>query len=176
MTRLKKIVISGFIIFNFLAMIRVHMPLNTTLFQNLYKPVDVYLSFFSLFQNWNMFSPEPSRTNAYITAVIHFHDESKETYVFPRSSDMTAFQKYVNGERFRVLSEAIRKDENNYLWKDAARFALRKIGNTQFNKIPVKVELYRHWNHIPDMNKKFLKHQDHVTEYQEHKFFTYEVL
>lgn len=176
MTKAKKIVVSGFIIFNFLAMIRIHLPLNTYFFQSLYRPVDAYLSFFSLYQSWTMFSPEPSRTNAYLTAEVLFDDKSKETFVFPKSSEMSVSQKYVNGERFRVLSESIRNDENSFLWRDAARYALRKMGETHFHKIPIKVELYRHWNIIPDMDKKFIKHKESLTQYQSHKFYTYEVL
>lgn len=176
MTKAKKILITGFIIFNILAMIRVHLPINSSFFQALYRPVDTYLSFFSLYQSWTMFSPEPSRTNAYLTAEVFFDDKSKETFVFPRSSEMSLFQKYVNGERFRVLSEAIRRDENSFLWRDAAKFALRKVGKTQFHKIPIKVELIRHWNTIPEMEKKFQKHKEHISEYQSHKFYTYEVL
>ena len=176
MTKTKKVLVSAFILFNFLTMIRVHLPLDTIFFQTLYRPIDSYLSFFSLYQSWTMFSPNPSRTNAFITAEIYFADKSKETYVFPKASEMNLYEKYVNGERFRVLSEKIRNDENSYLWKDSAKFALRKIRSTSFNKIPLKVELIRHWDIIPDMQENFRAHLSQKTNYQSYKFYTYEVL
>lgn len=176
MTKTKKGLISGFIVFNLLAMIRIHLPLDTKFFQALYRPIDSYLAFFSLYQSWTMFSPNPSRTNAFITAEVHFNDKSKETYVFPRASEMNLFEKYVNGERYRVLSEAIRNDDNSFLWKDSAKFALRKLRTSSYNKIPLKVELIRHWDVIPDMQASFRPHLARKAHYQSYKFYTYEVL
>lgn len=176
MTRKKKVLISAFIVFNFLTMVRVHLPLETNFFRSLYRPVDAYLSFFSLYQNWTMFSPNPSRTNAFVSAKVHFDDKTTETFIFPKASEMSLYQKYVSGERFRVLSESIRKDENHFLWRDSARFALRKLRSTSYNKIPLKVELIRHWDTIPDMRESFRPHKSKPTNYQSYKFYTYEVL
>lgn len=123
-----------------------------------------------------MFSPNPSRTNAYITAEVTFNDKSKDTYSFPKSSEMSVFEKYVSGERFRVIEEAIRNDENKFLWRDSAKFALRKLRENNYNKIPIKVDLVRHWEEIPDMKVEFRKHLTKTKNYQSQKFFTYEVL
>ena len=175
MSRAKKILITSFILFNFLAMIRVHLSFENNFVRDLYKPVDPYLSFFSLYQSWNMFSPNPARSEAYITAEVVFDDGSKDTFVFPRASEMGLIQKYVNGERYRVLTENIRNDANSFMWQDTAKFALRKLKEKNFHKIPMKVDLVRHWYEIPDASKEFKPHLKKTTSYNSYKFFTHEV-
>lgn len=175
MTKKSKILISAFLIFNFLIMIRVHLPTNTSFFKWMYRPIDSYLSFFTIFQTWNMYAPNPSRTNVYLTAEIEFDDETKEIYEFPRVDRMNIFEKYAYGERMRVLIEAIRKDENSFLWKDVAKFALRKMKEKNFYKIPVRVHLYRHWYITPMMKQEFRPHLSKSDKYQSYKFYTYEV-
>jgi hypothetical protein len=176
MSRTKKILISAFIVFNFLTMIRVHMPLQREFVSALYKPIDSYLSFFSLYQTWSMFSPNPARTNVHLTAEVEFDDGSTDTYNFPDASNMSLAEKYTSGERYRVVTEAIRKDANRFLWADASKFALRKLKDSNFNKIPMKVHLYRHWNIIPDMDKQFIPHLTKTKSYSKYKFYTHEVL
>lgn len=176
MSKTKKFFISGFIIFNFFTMIRVHMPFQNEVVASLYKPIDSYLSFFSLYQSWRMFSPNPARTNVHLTAEVEFDDGSTDIYYYPDASQMNLAEKYTSGERFRVVTEAIRKDANSFLWHDTAKFALRKLKDNNFNKIPLKVNLFRHWNIIPDMDKQFIPHLTKAKSYNKHKFFTYEVL
>lgn len=172
-----KILISSFILFNFLIMARVHMPLNEKFFSKVYRPVDAYLSFFSLYQDWMMFAPNPGKTNILLTASVEFDDGSKENYEFPNPQNMDVFQKYSSGEKFRkIISEGIRKDSNSFMWQDTAKFVLRKMKNEHFDKIPMKVELIRHWDDIPLMSKKFRNHRLVSNDYQKNTFYTYEVM
>lgn len=177
MSSFKKIVISGFILFNILAMVRVHLPLEARFFSVIYKPVDAYLSFFSIYQDWMMFAKNPSRINVYISAEAEFDDGTKDTYVFPRPTELGLGDKYTFGERYRkILSEAIRRDDHSYMWPDTAKFALRKMRERNLNKVPLKVHLFRHWNETPDLEKEFVPHLTKSQNYDSFKFFTYEVL
>lgn len=175
MSKVSKILISSFIVFNFLIMMRVHLPLQSPFISSLYRPIDKYLSFFTLFQTWEMYAPNPSRLNAYLTAQVEFDDKSKDLYEFPRVDKMSIFEKYVYGERMRVITEAIRRDENSFLWKDAAKFAMRKVRDRNLSKIPIRIHLFRHWSITPDMKADFRPHLTKTTNYQKYKFFTYEV-
>lgn len=177
MSKTKKILISGFILLNFLAMVRIHLPLDQKIFSTLYRPVNSYLSFFSIYQDWLMFAPNPTRMNIYISAEVEFEDGSKETFVFPRPSEMNIVGKYVKGERYRkIVSEAIRNDTHSWMWPDAARFALRKLREKHFNKIPLKVHLTRHWSETPDVSKEFIPHQTPLKNHKNYRFYTYEVI
>jgi hypothetical protein len=177
MSKTKKLLVSAFILFNFLAMIRVHLPLDARIFNTLYRPVDAYLSFFSIYQDWMMFAKNPSRMNVYISADVEFDDGTKDTYVFPRPTELSLIDKYVYGERYRkIVSEAIRRDDHMFMWEDTAKFAMRKLKDKNFAKIPLKVHLIRHWNETPDIKTKFVPHLYKNQNYASHKFYTYEVL
>lgn len=177
MSRNKKFIVSFFIVFNFLAMLRVHLPLDAKFFSTLYRPVDAYLSFFSIYQDWMMFAKNPSRINVYMSADVEFDDGTKDTYIFPRPTHMRLIDKYISGERFRkILSEAIRRDDHRYMWADTAKFALRKLREKSFHKVPLKVHLIRHWNETPDVNKTFIPHLSKSQKYESFKFYTHEVL
>jgi hypothetical protein len=173
----RKLLVSSFVLLNLMAMMRIHLPMEKQFFQQLYQPVDRYLSFFSIYQDWMMFAPNPAKLSFYLRAEIEFDDGSKEDYVFPRNTRLSTIQRYIQGEKFRkVISEGIRKDQNSFMWRDTAKFALRKLRNTHFDKIPLKVHLYRHWDEIPNIKQEFRPHLSTTADYQSFKFFTYEVI
>lgn len=173
----RKTLISAFIVMNLMAMMRIHFPLDKKFYQFFYKPVDVYLTYFSIYQDWMMFAPDPMKTNFYVTAEVEFEDGTKDTFNFPRGTQMSLYQKYVNGEKWRkIASEGFGLDKNSFMWKDVAKFALRKLRNNNYAKIPVKVYLKRHWNTIPNINKRLIPHSTITTNYQTYTFFTYEVI
>lgn len=177
MKRISKIFISAFLLINFLAKVRVHLPLDRTFFKTLYRPVDAYLSFFSIYQDWLMFAPNPTRMNASLSAEILFEDGSSDIYRFPRSAEMGIVDKYTHGEKYRkIITEAIRNDSHSWMWKDTAKFALRKMKEKSFSKIPLKVHLYRHWAETPPMTKKFIPHGESIPGEKKYKFYTYEVI
>jgi hypothetical protein len=177
MSKMRKSLISCFIILNFLCMVRVFAPLETNFFSALYRPIDSYLSFFSIYQDWMMFAPNPGRMNIRLSAEVEFLDGTKEDYFFPNTEDLSLMDKYIYGEKYRkLISEGIRKDNNHFMWKDTAKFVLRKIKNDNFEKIPAKVHLIRHWDDIPDIAKKFRLHKNREINYESFRFYTYEVI
>jgi hypothetical protein len=176
MTRGKKIFISLFIFFNFLIMARVHIPLDSKFWSTFYRPVDAYLSFFSIYQDWMMFAANPTRMNIYISARVKFEDGIEDEYIFPDSSRMSLGEKYRRGERFRkLISETISREENRFMWPDVAKFSLRKLRKRHFTRIPVRVELFQHWRKTPDLKQEFIPHLTKFKLYSTFKFYTHEV-
>lgn len=177
MSKLRKCLISCFIVLSLLSMLRVHLPLDTKFFSSVYRPIDSYLSFFSIYQDWMMFAPDPGRVNSNIDAQVEFDDGTTETYSFPRAAEMSLLDKYMRGEKFRkIISEGIRKDSHNFLWRDTAKYVLRELKEKNFNKIPLKVHLIRLWDDIPDYDKKFRLHSEVPKNFQQFRFYTYEVI
>lgn len=124
-----------------------------------------------------MFAPNPSRTNYHLSAEVEFTDGTRELWDFPRASDLSIYDKYVFGERYRkFVSEGVRKDENKFMWKDTARFALRKIGENHYDRIPKKVHLFRHWEDVPLLSSGFREHGTRPPTMNRHRFYTHEVL
>lgn len=177
MSLFKKVPITIFILFNFLTMARTHLPLNSSYFKALYRPVDKYLSFFSIYQDWMMFSPNPGRVDSYLSATIQFDDGTKTSYQFPKPSRYAFIDNHTYGEKFRKLvSESIRKDDRSYMWEDTAKFALRQvIKKVDYMKMPKRVSLHRHWDETPDISTQFRPHSALVTDYQKFNFYSYEV-
>lgn len=178
MSRTRKIFISVFILFNLMAMVRVHVPLDYKFFSNMYKPVDRYLSFFSIYQDWLMFAPNPNRTNLEVSATVEYEDGSKEVFWFPRSYELGVIGKYMYGEKYRKFTtEGLSRDSSSFMWQDTSRYVLRKMGETRFDKIPKTVSLYRHWEDIPLLSEGFRTHGvvADVSKMQSFKFYTYEV-
>jgi hypothetical protein len=177
MSHYKKILISFFIFFNLLCMLRIHLPLETKFFSTIYKPVDFYLSFFSIYQDWMMFAKNPSRSNSFLTADVEFIDGTFQTFHFPKSSDLTHFEKYKYGERFRkIISESVIMPNKKFLLKDVARFALRKLKTSHSNKIPKKVYLKKHFFLTPLMSDEFIPHQSTKYDYHVTTIYTHEVI
>ncbi len=177
MTNMRKMLISTFICFNVLTMLRIHLPLDTKLFGTIYRPVDAYLSFFSIYQDWMMFAKNPARINTFLSADVEFMDGTIDTYVFPKPTELTLFEKYVFGERFRkIISESIRRDDKRFMWPDTAKFALRKLRDKNYSKIPLRVRLNRHWYETPPMDQKFLSHGYRHEKYEKNTFYTHEVI
>ncbi len=124
-----------------------------------------------------MFAPNPSRTNYELSAEIEFTDGTRDIWFFPRTSELSIIGKYLYGERYRkFISEGVRKDENKFMWKDTARFALRKVGEGHYDKIPKKVHLYRHWEDIPLLSEGMRKHGTRSDKLSKFHFFTHEVM
>ena len=142
-----------------------------------YKPIDSYLSFFSIYQDWMMFAPDPGRVNSSIDAQVEFDDGTTEMYSFPISAEMSLVGKYMRGEKIRkIISEGIRKDSHSFLWRDTAKYVLRELKEKNFNKIPLKVHLIRLWDYIPDYDKEFRLHSEAPKKFQQFRFYTYEVI
>jgi hypothetical protein len=153
------------------------MPLDYSFFKAVYRPVDSYLSFFSLYQDWMMFAPNPGKTNVNLRAEIEFLDGSKATYHFPDSATMSFSEKYQNGEKFRkIISESICRQTHSFLWKDSARFALGEIRLQHQQKIPFKVDLIRAWEEIPSFSKNFRTHHQSSIKLNQEKIYSYEVI
>lgn len=173
----KKCLISAFIVLNILGMARMHLPMESKYISTLYAPIDNYLSFFSISQDWMMFAPDPSKEDHFITAKIEFEDGPSTAYEFEYRPEPNILHTYLRGERFRkITTEAIRKNENEFMWRDMAKFALRKVRDRNFSKLPAKVYLFRHWATTPDMQSSFVPHNYLKTNYSSHHFYTYEVM
>jgi hypothetical protein len=124
-----------------------------------------------------MFAPNPNRTNLEVSAMVEFEDGTQDVYHFPRSYEMNVLGKYVNGEKFRKFTtEGVSRDSNSFMWKDTAIYAVRKLGETHFDKIPIRVHLYRHWEDIPLLSQGFRTHGTRPGPMQSFKFYTHEVI
>ncbi len=124
-----------------------------------------------------MFAPNPSRMNVVVSADVEFDDGTVDTFVFNPLEERSMSQKYVNGEKLRkIVSEGIRNDSHAWMWKDAAKFAVRKLKDKHFDKIPLRVHLIRHWNETPELSAEFIPQEAPPRAKDSYRFYTYEVI
>lgn len=176
MTVLRKIIISFFIMFNLLVILKERLPLSNKFMIGLYRPIDFYLSYFSNYQNWKMPTTDPTRLNLFITAEVEFIDGTKDFYHFPRSRELGLIDELSYGERYdHLMTNILYREDYDFLWKDTAKFVLRKLRTKNFHKLPMKVHLVKNWNLTPRLENKFISYGTERT-YESFKFYTYEVL
>jgi hypothetical protein len=150
MNRTKKIFISCFITLVVLAMVQVLLPVRPIQLKTFGTQVDSYLRVFSLSQISSNFVSEVRGKN-YLIAEVEFDDGSVDIFTYPQSNQMNS------------IAMNIEKQDKSFLWVDTAKFALRKLKDNNFQKIPMKVHLVKY---------RTVNNQDQEKD----KFFTYEVL
>ncbi len=144
---LLRFLISAFILWQLLMITFWLMPPSATQ-QLLYKPLHSYLWMVGCDQNWNMFSPNPSDLDVYMSAQITYQNGTQKTWVFPRMHSLGILAKYQQ-ERFRKFIENAHLDVHSAVWPYVAKFAARANNNQPTTNPVVHVELIRTWQVIP---------------------------
>jgi len=177
MNKLKRYGINLFILINLMMMARAQFDDKAPLINFIYKPITFVQNYLSLWRGWNMFAPNPLRTNQYIDAKIVYKDGTHKIWNFPRPSSQDLFNRYMWGERFRkYTSDALRLDSKQFLWKDGAKFVLKKVLQENNSKKPIEIILRRRWLQIPNWNKSFIPHRSEPKqEYNTFEYYHYKV-
>lgn len=113
--------------------------------QRLVDLVQPYLAFTGLWQYWDMFAPSPLRLVGDVVAVVRFADGREKVWPLP-GPEQVGFGK-LRLERWRKWRSAIRVDDNQPVWADAARFVARRHADPE--NPPVEVDLVRRWTELP---------------------------
>lgn len=139
--------ISAFIILNVVAIVVWSQPYS-------YRPRflvrDItagYMYFFGVWQEWNMFAPEPRSVWIRMDATVTLRDGTTRTWTFPQMDRMTLWER-LRKERYRKWAhDGVRLDASSYLWEPTARYIARQFSDP--GNPPVAVQLHRHWADIP---------------------------
>jgi len=121
-----------------------------------------------------MFAPNPSKTDVKLYAKIDFIDGTKDTFIF---GDEAAYfwNKKLYAEKLRKITEAITQDSNHFMHKDAVKFALRKVKEKNFTKIPKRVTLIKYFSETPSLDEKFINYNEYKTSFQNKIIYIHEV-
>jgi hypothetical protein len=142
----KRAAISAFLLFHICAISVWCLPFRlpaSTAFKGLIRP---YMLWSGLFQNWNMFAPDPLMLNGFVEAEIVFRDGKTGRWSFPRTEQLGLADRYFKERYRKFANEYLRMDANSGLWPDAAVYIARR--NYQPSNPPVIVLLYRYWSLI----------------------------
>jgi len=113
-------------------------------------------------QYWDMFAPNPTRTDQWCDAVVTYRDGATKRYEYPRMFDLSIGQKFIK-ERYRKFYERAGNAQFLYLWPTfGLRVAL--INDNKANP-PVEVKLFRHWRLTAEPGKQQVEAYDGALYY-----------
>jgi hypothetical protein len=131
-----------FIIFHVLAITACNLPASQLKmsFAGLFQ---TYLSLTGCGQEWTMFSPSPQTTDTYLTARVHYLDNSTREYQFPRMSTLSVVSKY-RQERWHQFIVNTQDNQQQTFWPFLARYVACKYNYAPHTNPVEYVDLYRH--------------------------------
>jgi hypothetical protein len=142
-----RLALTTFIIFHLAAITAWSLQSDSPLIQNFNKLIRPYMLWTGLFQNWDMFAPDPSKLNCNVGAVVEYRDGTRSLWSFPKMESMGLVDKYFRERWRKYANDNLRLDTNAALWPDAARYVARQ--NNRPGNPPVAVSLLRYWSEVP---------------------------
>jgi hypothetical protein len=167
---LKRAGIQVFILFHVIAFACCCLPIQSLLVTNVKERTTPYLAAFGLFQNWDMFAPDPLRLNIRVEAMITFLNGETRIWKFPQMHELGYVDRYFRERYRKYATEYLRVDAYAGLRPDAARYVARL--HNQPSNPPVTVEFFRSWSEMKPMRPDGLYQEDAWTKVS---FFTYKV-
>jgi hypothetical protein len=162
------VAINGFLIFHILAICCWCMPFGSPFIAACRGALRPYFLWSGLFQSWDMFSPLPKATNAYMEALVLYKDGSTTMWSFPRMEQLSLTDRY-SKERYRKFVETVLVESSSPLWPDVARYVAR-MPEIRENG-PQKIMLVVKWSDV-------VAHEDGTftrAPWDEHVFYSYDV-
>jgi len=147
LSRGARIAITVFVAFHLFAVITWAVPLDTPLIVQCREAIKGYMLWTGLFQKWDMFAPDPSKLNNYVTATVLYGDGRTTVWTFPRMETLGYVDKYFKERYRKYASDNLRLDTRAPLWPDAARYVARAAATP--SDAPVEIDLVRHWSEVP---------------------------
>jgi hypothetical protein len=145
----KRRVVTVFVVIHLVGILTWVAPPDSPIRHGLYNPALIYVIPAGVWQSWDMFCPDPSNLNMYVTINVYHSDGSMWEYTMPRMDRLGIAERYEQ-ERFRKYVENIHLDDKSLFWPDLARWVARQ--DVKLNhKTPVRMQFYRFWWFVPPM-------------------------
>lgn len=145
--RVPRAVISAFVLF-YVGCLWVWLQPNSVWRDNVLTPVKPLIMFLGLWQNYQVFSPDPRLVNVFLDAEVTYADGTTSIWKYPRMEQFGPVEKMVK-ERYRKLGlDYLNWDVNKKLWPEFALYVARQ-DRLAHGGTPVKVKLRRHFARIP---------------------------
>ena len=166
-----RVAITAFIAFNLFAIVSWCVPLDSPLIARCRDLSLPYLRWTGLFQKWDMFAPDPSKLNNFLSAVILYRDGTSSVWSFPRMENLGPFEKYLKERYRKYANDNLRLDGYAAAWPDAARYIAR-INNNRPSNPPMLVALIRVWSIVPPPSPNG---EQPTADWNQYMFFRYTV-
>jgi len=145
---LRRTIISVYVVCHLTALTIWLLPPVSGLKHGLQDLVRPYMTFTGLDQNWQMFSPNPDGTDAYMAANITMADGKSAYFEFPRMEKLDYVTKY-REERYRKFIENARS--TSFDWPPMCAW----LANRYKSQHPVSIQLLKFSRLVPPPGKPF---------------------
>lgn len=132
------------------------------------SPTKHYMLWSGTWQSWDMFAPNPAKTDLWYDAIVTYKSGKTAIVPYPRMKSLDTVTKYFK-ERYRKFTERVNDDRSDAWKRPALAQRMALLAHKDPADPPVEVKLRRHWREIPAMGKEVPK------GYREFVFFTYVV-
>jgi hypothetical protein len=153
------------------------LPDKSVVAEKFLYSIRYYQMFFALDQAWSMFAPVPGGVNSYLDAELKFTDGSKETWTFPRPSQIDPTDKFLAGERYRKYSqENLVPMERSEVWFDLSHYVAREVDRIELkgrHRVLEDVTIFKHSSIVQPPEKVFIPHGQISTKYSNEAVFNY---
>ncbi len=123
-------------------------PGGSTPIFGLFAPVvRPYMKATAFAQSWNMFAPNPDKTDVYLEARISYANGEERSWMFPRMVHMGYARRYQE-ERWRKMVEVATHGNADTVGPALAHYAAR-VNFADAQNPPVSVELIQHARVVP---------------------------
>jgi hypothetical protein len=159
-------------------MLQALAPKENLIVRKIYESyINPYLSFFSIYQDWMMFAPNPLRREGLLKAEVEFLGSETIHFDFPDPAKLSYFEKYLYGEKYRkLINDTVLRPNNHWPKSDIVKFVLRRIKSESYFKIPSRVHLLTRERIIEPKAKIFLKRDQPLPDGEWVRIHTQEVL
>ena len=150
-----RVPIIGTFLFFQLSIFYLYLFLPNQVCAKLVEPFQKFYVFFSLFQAYGVFSPNPAIANSHIIASVMYDDGSTRLYPMLRINRMGLIEKIVRERHRKFLEDNIPQPTNAKLLDDLARFVARQCNDLKPSdsgkppRTPVYVTLIYYWSEVP---------------------------
>ena len=122
---MKRRLINLFIVLYLVTTVCWAIPFNSRLRTRVVKLTSPGVLWIGLWQNWDLFAPNPRSSNVYLEAEVTFQDGKKMVWRFPRMEELGIVESSFKERYRRWANDNVRMDSKSQLWPDAARFIAR---------------------------------------------------
>lgn len=151
--RIRKPVISVFLIFNFYLIMLIFLSTSNLAAEKLLEPFKRYITFLGIEQAFNVFAPTPRQDNNHVFVSITYKNGLTELHALPRLERIPLAEKLFRERHRKFLSDNVTSGTYPLLYNDIARH-IAKLKNQSKNNPPTIIGVYKYRVNIPPMENE----------------------
>jgi hypothetical protein len=132
-----------------------------------------FMVFFSLWQAWDMFAPNPRSEDIWVEVVFTDKEGRHKRWPLTKMIDMPYYERWQKERWRKFFNDHMRVDSESNLWQPFAEFAVRLLRDQ--GETPVKLDYVRWWRAAVIPVSPELRADVRTDKWNSYTFFTWNV-